>query len=166
MISPETELQKRFEKVRGQLANARGLAAEHKVRYYLYLAGKKRVHLSSLSRQQIQTEVQLLGPFASIEKRSMHPTLEKRLEFDLFGQAESEQDPNILVEVKDWENRISASEIDAFLAKKEQVQPLLERPTLFMMYSERGFGQNQIEKLAKNGVLACDAELLPLCSSH
>jgi len=154
----EAEFEKRFAALKGQLANAKGLAAEEKVRYYLLLAGRDERCLSDLCLG-VDEETRL-GPFSKIEKRSAHPDQNLRVEIDLFAEAESEDHPDLAVEVKDWARPIGTAEIDAFIAKKEALAPRMQRPARFILYSERGFRADQVTRLAEHGILACDADHL------
>ncbi len=160
IASLEEEFEQRFSSLKGELANARGLAAEEKIRYYLSQAGKKGVLLSALSLAPV-SEDRGLGSFASINKRSLHLAMNRRLEVDLFAQAESDDDPDMVAEVKDWARPVGAEAVSEVIARKKAIEPLLKREAVFLMYSESGYTRHQADRLAEHQILACDATLLP-----
>ena len=85
---------------------------------------------------------------------------DRRIEIDLFAEAESKEDFDVVVEVKDWARPVSATQVDEFIANKKQIDPHLKRPAVFVMFSEHGFTSGQIEGLAKHKILACDGKTL------
>ena len=66
----------------------------------------------------------------------------------------------MVVEVKDWERPVGAAQVDTFIADKKRLEPLLKRPTVFMMYSEQGFTSGQAKRLAEQQIIACDSKTL------
>ena len=102
-----------------------------------------------------------LGPFATIRKHSVHRELDTRLEIDLYCQAASPEHPDLAVEVKDWEGKVGANQVTETIARKQLLEKTLPRPALFMLYSEHAFTKGQVKRLSENGILACDATLLP-----
>ena len=101
------------------------------------------------------------GAFAIINKHSFHLSLDQRLEVDLYARAVSAENPDLVVEVKDWSRPVGAPVVDEQIARKQRIEPLLERPAVFLIYSEHGFRGQQVERLAEQGILACDGKLLP-----
>ena len=156
----ESQIEERLTELKGRLANVRGLAAEKSVRYGLLQAGRKRIRAAGLSLEPATWAKQNLGDFIRIKKRSLHPLQDRRIEIDLFAEAESPESPDLVIEVKDHERKVGAGLVDAFIAKKTEIEPLLERPTLFMMYSEHGFTRGQAKRLDKHNILACDGRTL------
>ena len=154
------EFRKRFASLSGKLSNAKGLATEQKVRYYLLQAARKQVPLADLSLGPIDLPSQKLGWFAQIRKHSLHPEQNQRIEIDVYARAENDGDPDLAVEVKDHERPIGATIVDAFIEKKTRIASMLDRPPIFMMYSEHGFTKGQSKRLADHQILACDHKIL------
>ena len=159
-VSLTEEFEQRLGSLKGKLGNARGLAAEQLVRYYLLQAGRKQVALGDLSLETVDQPKQKLGHFRQIKKRSLHPEQDQRIEIDLFVEAESDGDLDMVVEVKDRERPVGAAQVDTFIAAKARIEPMLKRPAVFMMFSEQGFTTGQTLRLREHHILACDGKIL------
>ncbi|MDJ0840845.1 MAG: hypothetical protein QNK37_30315 [Acidobacteriota bacterium] len=156
----EEEFEQKYQTLKGKYSNAVGLAAEHKVRYYLGQVGPARLNAAELTLADTEN-LPDLGPFSTIRKRSEHWELNKRLEIDLYAEAAEPGRPNLAVEVKDWKRKVGAAQVTEYIAKKKLLEKRLPGATLFMLYSEHAFTRDQVDRLDAEGILACDATLLP-----
>ncbi|MDJ0841539.1 MAG: hypothetical protein QNK37_33840 [Acidobacteriota bacterium] len=156
----EAEFERRFSKLERQMRNIKGLAGEEKVRYYLAQAGKNRIDPARLSMVEPAESLPQLGPFQWIRKLSLHPTQNRRIEIDLYARADNPDDPDLAVEVKNWASKVGAADVDKEIANAKEATALLERPVVFIFYSENGFTENQAERLAAAGIPACNLNLL------
>ncbi|MDJ0839219.1 MAG: hypothetical protein QNK37_22065 [Acidobacteriota bacterium] len=156
----EAEYEARFKKLKHQMDNLKGLACEEKMRYYFAQAGKNRVSLSKISLTSHEEPLPELGPFATIRKLSLHPNQNQRVEIDLYARADHPDDPDLAIEIKNWDRRVTAAEVDKFIADAKDAASILDRPAVFIFYSESGFTDKQPARLAADNILACDASML------
>lgn len=147
----DAELKRQLQSERGKASYYKGLAAEYRLINRLMFLGLKKVPPQDVF-SGVPDGLQL-GPFSSLAKRSFHLDQARRVEVDIFGEAEAADGWELVVEVKDHHNPPGMKHIQDFLQKKTLLADHLKRPTVFLFYSERGFTSEQVGALEEAGVL-------------
>ncbi len=160
----EQDIENRVKKAKKQVAYYRGLAAEYRVMNQLHFAVLKGVSLSDIVYNP-QKNLELTR-FATIKKHGFQVDQEKRIEVDLYAQSENVKGVDLVVEVKDWREKLTKVKLEEFFRKKELLTGFLKKKTGFIFYSEKGFAKAQEKLLKDNEVMFTDAGRLERRASN
>ena len=161
----DEEFKEQLASIQGQVSWHKGQKEEYKVRYQLLLASLNGAKLGDLcAPEDIQAgDIELtLGPFRSIRKSRFYVDQEHSYEADLHAANEStdSKSPDLIVEVKAWEQRPPSSAVERFIEMKDAVSPQLDRPTVFLVYSQSGLGESSAAKLREARIAIIDPSRL------
>ena len=161
----DEEFKQQLASIQGQVSWHKGQKEEYKVRYQLLLASLNGAKLGDLcAPEDIQAgDIELtLGPFRSIRKSRFYVDQEHSYEADLHAANEStdSKSPDLIVEVKAWEQRPPSSAVERFVEMKDAVSPQLDRPTVFLVYSQSGLGESSAAKLREARIAIIDPSRL------
>ncbi len=154
----EDDLDRQLKSLKGAVAHHKGIAAEYRLVNRLLFLGLERTPPEQVFAGAPQGF--RLGPFSSLAKHSFHLDQEKRVEVDIYGKAKSEDDSDLVVEVKDHANPPNMGHIDSFIETKALLAEKLDRPTGFLFYSETGISEAQATRLKEAGVMFSDGTRL------
>ena len=87
-------------------------------------------------------------------KHSFHPDGKDTIEIDLYAQAKN--GPDLVIEVKDWEGKVSKDRVQDFIKAKNLLSETLDPETRFLFYSEQPIADNNIDHLQKAGIIYAD----------
>lgn len=146
--------EEQMKQARRRTAWFKGLAGEYRVMYYLLLAICKGVEPTEILF--CPCEGFRLSGLTDLKKRTIHFDQSHSEEIDIFARAEGESGIDLIVEVKTWTRPVGADVVAAFAEQKKQLSKRLNRPTAFLLYSEKGFSPQAEELLKENGVMYSD----------
>ena len=129
----------------------KGLAGEYRVMYYLLLAAKKSARPDDVVFHP--REGFALNGFSEMKKRTFHVDQSTAEEVDIFARADLPDDADLIVEVKTWSRPVDLESVTQFIKRKKCLKTLLERPTVFLFYSENGFSENGETLLRDHGIM-------------
>ena len=154
----EDEFKTQLASARGRAARYRGLAAEYRVRYRLFAAALRGATLADLVTGTAEDIP--LGRFAEIRKARFHIDQERSVEVDLHAVSENEEGIDLMIEVKDWQQEVSEDAVRRFIEVKSALEGRLQRPTVFLLYSEGGVREIAAMALAGANIMILDPEKL------
>ncbi|MDJ0835130.1 MAG: hypothetical protein QNK37_01355 [Acidobacteriota bacterium] len=163
-IAGELEALKRdLKSERGKMSNYRGETAEYRMRYKIAMAGQKRRHLNDLVHPPMKRDAPKvpdlhLAPFDTVAKHTFHDNGET-IECDLYAQAA--EGPDVVVEVKDWEDKVKKDRVSAFIQARGSLVGRLDDDTLFLFYSEQPIADANKVRLQEAGILYADRNSFP-----
>ncbi len=131
--------------------------------WYKGLAGEYRVmfHLLSAIQQGKSAEDFLFNPvpefnpdgFSRMKKHSFHLDQNQRIEVDIFAENAKPENADLVVEVKTWDKPVSNEAVNQFIELKKNLTAHLQRPAVFLLYSEMGFTQGQEAEMRDHGIM-------------
>jgi hypothetical protein len=154
----EAEISKKLSSAEGKVSYYKGLAAEYRVINRLLFAGFNNLPLKEIVYNP--REGLSFGRFCSIKKEVFSLGQVKKIEVDIFCAGEAEDGVDFVVEVKDWETRVTLEVIKEFIVKKSILDGIRKRKTAYIFFSERGLAGEEREMLEQNGIMYTDGEKL------
>ncbi len=152
----DDDINRQLKSLKGSVSYYKGIAAEYRVVNRLsFLEGAPPEKLFGNVPPGFT-----LGPFVAMGKRSFQSGQEERIEVDIFGEAKNEEGPDLVVEVKDWERGVDRAQIEAFIETRDRLEARLERPAVFLFYSERALTGEQTARLTEAGIMFTDGTRL------
>ncbi len=156
------DFKRELARVKGQVSQHKGAAAEYKVRYRLLAASLRDATLADVTDSDDERP---LGPFVTIKKARFYLDHERSVEADLHAVHERDDGTDLIIEIKDWQQPVTRDVIRRFIEVKEALEGQLERrtgsrATVFLFYSESGLGEKLVATLTEAGILIVDAAKL------
>ncbi|MDJ0842364.1 MAG: hypothetical protein QNK37_38030 [Acidobacteriota bacterium] len=154
------KLERDLKSERGRVSHYRGETAEYRMRYKIAMAGQKECHLNDLVHQNRDPDAPKipdlrLVPFERVMKHTFHVD-DKTVECDLYARAQ--EGPDMVIEVKDWKEKVHKDRVTAFIEAKGRLTGSLGADTLFLFYSEQPISDTNIERLQRTGILYADKD--------
>ena len=145
------EFEEDMKKLKRQLAWHKGTAGEYRVMFYLQQAIQKGRDAGEIMFEPVPGFC--LANLAHLGKKTFHIDQTNSRIVDMFGKSSREDGMDLIVEVKTWESTISTEAVQNFLAMKQDIEPQLQRPTAFLLYSEQGFTPEQEKLMRDNQIM-------------
>ena len=140
-----------MKKAQRQAAWHKGEAGEYRVKYHLLSAVHKKLNPQSvINNTQPNFRLDTLG---SMKKYTFHRDQTHSIIVDIFARCKDDLGMDLIVEIKTWEKPVTNKVVNDFVALKQHLEPQLERPTAFLLYSEMGFSAEQEKLMQEHGVM-------------
>ncbi len=101
-----------------------------------------------------------LNPYAKMHKDRLYADHESSREIDIYARAEAEDGTDLVIEVKNWRQKVSTEAVNLFIDLKQRFEPALKKKTGFLLYSENGFTPAQEKLMSSADVMYTTAEHL------
>jgi hypothetical protein len=150
------DFEKEMTQLKQKTAWFKGLGGEYKVRYHLTVAIERGIPLADLVFNP--TPGLTLARFSSLKKDHIYLTHEHSVEVDIYARAEDGAD--LVIEVKNWKQPVNKAVVEAFIELKRKLANTLEKPTGFLLYSEEGFGEDEVALMKTRGIMYTTGEKL------
>ncbi len=153
----EDDFKRQLASARGKVNWHKGQAAEYRVRYRLLAASLRGATLADVTDSVDELR---LGPFATIRKARFYLDQERSVEADLHAIHERDDGTDLVVEIKDWQQKATRDVVRRFIEVKESLTGHLERDTRFLFYSESGLSEELAAALTEAGIPIIDTAKL------
>lgn len=149
------DIEAQMKQLKGRISYYKGMAAEERVAKKLVILSVKKLPLKDYV---LGAEAVELAPFTSACHYVFQLEGGRRITVDIFCQGDD--GPDLVVEVKDWEERPGRAEIDTFIGLKKKLEPHLTRPTHFLFHSETPLSLELQNHVISQDLWYCDGERL------
>ena len=153
----ETEIDQKLIQIQNRGNYEKGLLGEYRLMKQIERAVEQGAKLKDVVYNPQKNLT--LGPISLIQKDRIYISHEKSAEADLFIRGVKGESSDFFIEVKNWNRKISLKQVEEFVEKVKLLKTKLKE-TGYILYSQKGFTENQITKLKKEKIMYTDAKKL------
>ncbi|MDJ0839064.1 MAG: hypothetical protein QNK37_21290 [Acidobacteriota bacterium] len=161
LLDPETiaeEFERKMSEMDRRANSYKGLGGEYKVMFHILQALSHQADLADIVFNH--QEGYALNPFAPLKKSRIYKDQENSREIDILAVSEAEDGTDLVIEVKNWKEKVSMKAVNRFVELKEDYAGELKKKTGFILYSEKGFTTSQEELMKDRGIMYTTPERL------
>ena len=150
------DIMSELKQLKGRVGYYKGMAAEERVAKKLTLLSLRQGYVSSFLIGA--PDGMALAPFQSVHAYRFQFKGGQTSDVDLYCR--SEQGPNLVVEVKDWEQKPGLAQRETFISLVEDLKQHLDGQHNYLFYSEHPLTEEARQHLNEHGIWYSDGSLL------
>jgi hypothetical protein len=151
----EKDIERKLIQVRNRANYEKGLLGEYRLMKRLEEAVEQKRTLKDLVVNPVRGFT--LKSIASIRKERIFISHEVSVEIDLYLKAEQGKGSDFAIEVKSWKRKLPFKEVKTYLERVKLLKKKLDpKKTGFILYSQKGFTQKQLELLKQEKIMMMD----------